>query len=135
MRDLFGRLFESSQIRDCRFALREFGRRLGDEWAWTEIEQKVALSISRERDAIRARMVMDGDLAKHVVGDMIALTCLNDIASGTDHIYRGTLGQVGQSKRNIFASIVTDQLKDGWIDLKEVAVANENMKQAVAEAG
>ena len=132
---MFGRFFEPAQIKDCRFALAVFGERLRDEVAWEEIARKVEGSIVREKQQIRSRMVMSGDLAKHVVGDMIAITCLNDIELGCDHIYRGVLSMHGQSKRNIFAAVVTEQFSDGWISPQELGIANDNMKRAVAGAG
>ena len=132
---MFGNLFRHAHEKQCIKVLDIFGRELDKEFAWQEIRTKIANSIRQESRSIERRIVFDGDRAKDVVGDMIANTCLNDIEFGRDHVYRGVLGMSGQSKRNIFASVVSQQFADGWISPQELGTANENMKKAVAGGG
>jgi hypothetical protein len=131
----FARLFASQQVRDCRFALNALDDRFGSEWAWPELKVSISRAIAMHEKQVRTRMIVGAESPVDVVQDMIAITCLNDIETGRHHVYRGVLNQQGQSKRNIYAGILTDQLRNGRITLQEAAVANENMKSAVAGAG
>ncbi len=132
---MFGGLFKPSHEKQCLKVLQIFGAELESELAWQEIQGKVARVIRDQSKDIERRIVFDGDRPKDVVGDIIASICLTDIELGHEHIYRRRLGMTGQSKRNIFAAIVTQQFADGWIDAQQLGIANENMKQAVAGAG
>jgi hypothetical protein len=132
---LLRNLLSSPQVRDCRFVLDSLDDRFAAEWAWTEVKGSVGKALRAEEKQVRTRMIVGGEAAGDVVDDMIAMTCLFDVESGRHHVYRGVLDQTGQSKRNIFAGIVTEQLRTGRITPEEVAMANKNMNRAVAEAG
>ena len=131
---MFG-LFRPAHEKQCLKVLNIFGDQLSNEFAWNEISLKTTRVIKQQSAAIDKRINFDGERPKDVVGDIIANICLTDVEIGMDHVYRGVLGMVGQSKRNIFAQIISQQFADGWISAQELGVANENMKSAVAGAG
>ncbi|OYW47719.1 MAG: hypothetical protein B7Z36_02160 [Novosphingobium sp. 12-63-9] len=112
-----------------------YASELSDEFAWEEVYSKVKSALLKHSKEVERRVVFDGHRPKDVVGDMIVNTCLHDIEMGIDHTYRGILGMNGQSKRSIFAKIVTQQFAEGWINAAELGIANENMKSAIAGAG
>jgi hypothetical protein len=135
---IFNWLFRSKQVKDMLRALDELRPLFdssGPRIAFNGIMQRLRAYIIEHPQEIRENLVRHGHQPR--ISCLVAMVRItrDDLASGHDHIYRGILSMVGESKKSIF-EIAMQELEKATVCTAEVRrLRSQELEDAIAEVG
>lgn len=92
---------------------------------------KVASDSDKGKYSIRVDQMKPDEVALLIIRNV----ALNEVAYGSRHVYRSTLGQVGKEFERMFIDAVNESVTRGYTNEKEAADDIAEMRAAVRSAG
>jgi hypothetical protein len=141
---LWNRLFPSEAVKQGLAALDELrplfrgplGTELaGPELAFDGVRQRLKKHFIEHPEYLQEAIQKQGVSPRNTCLIAIANITGDDLTSGWDHIYRGMLGMVGQSKRSIYNIAMEELEKAGVCTAEERRMDALELRKAIREIG
>lgn len=130
------KLFQPKGNRDVLYSLDYLdSSALAETMCYTEIKARALEAAISNPNVIRKMQVIESRQPLEIALTLIINLCAQDLSSGIDHVYRGTLSARGAAKRALFKQAQTMMVERGFIEQEDADHGFSLIGKQIQEVG
>ncbi len=133
---IFKKLFRAKEVNDVEHALAWLNDSpLAGTLCFESVQSEARRTAGSHPDVVRNAILIEGEKPLQVALNLIINICGRDIASGSEHTYRGVLGITGAEKKKLFHLAAAMMVERGYMTKDDEDFGRETLAQQIKNAG